>query len=85
MGIRKRRIELKMPLLGPEESLIEVVEWLLPAGAAVEIDQDLLELTIDGTPFTFPSPLDGILISTDVEPGDAIETGQVLAVIETQP
>ena len=83
MGIRKRRIEVKMPLLGPEELLIEVVEWLLPVGAAVDIDQDLLELTIDGTPFTFPSPLDGILISTAVESGDVIDIGQVLAVIET--
>lgn len=82
MNIRKRGIEIKMPLLGADEPVAEVVTWLVPVGTVVEIDQDLLELNLDGASFILPSPLDGILRTTLVEPGELVATDQVLAVIE---
>ncbi len=71
-----------MPLLGADEPVVEVVTWLVPVGTAVEIDQDLLELNLDGGSFILPSPLDGKLRATLVEPGELVATDQVLAVIE---
>ncbi|TCL61843.1 biotin-dependent enzyme [Hydrogenispora ethanolica] len=79
-----RKIEIKMPFLGPEETAYELVRWLVPAGAAVEIDQDILELMVDGALFQLPSPLDGVLLSREAEPGDWIETGQVLAIVAVE-
>jgi pyruvate/2-oxoglutarate dehydrogenase complex dihydrolipoamide acyltransferase (E2) component len=78
---RPRKIEIKMPLLAPEEPEIEVIRWLVPEGAPVAIDQDLLVLKVDGEEFMMPSPVEGVLLSRAVEPDEMIATGQVLAVV----
>jgi 2-oxoglutarate dehydrogenase E2 component (dihydrolipoamide succinyltransferase) len=82
MKIRPRIIELKVPLLTGEETLITVGEWILKVGARVEIDQDLVELSSDDESFMLPSPIDGTLIAIEAESGDKVEPGQVLAIIE---
>ncbi|NLW46573.1 MAG: hypothetical protein GXY86_04465 [Firmicutes bacterium] len=82
MKIRPRNIELKVPLLTGEETLITVGEWILEVGGRVEIDQDLVELSSENESFMLPSPIDGTLIAIEAETGDKVEPGQVLAVIE---
>ena len=81
---KSRRVELKMPWLDSEVATVVVSGWLAEEGQAVEIDQDLLELKVDGEIFLLPSPLDGVLVSREVEPGDYLEVGQILGMIEEE-
>ena len=60
--MRNKVIPLKVPWLSEDEVRVEVVSWLATAGDMVEIDQDLLELLVDGEQFILPSPVDGILL-----------------------
>lgn len=70
-----------MPWLTPDEVDIEVIRWLASPGSRVAVDQDLLELRVDGEMFLLPSPLDGVILEPQVEPGDYLVTDQKLAVI----
>lgn len=70
-----------MPWLTPDEVDIKVIRWLAGPGSRVAVDQDLLELWVDGETFLLPSPLDGVLLEPQVEPGDYLVTDQKLAVI----
>ena len=80
--MRNKVIPLKVPWLSENEVRVEVVSWLVAASDRVEIDQDLLELLVDGEQFILPSPLDGILLEVMVLPGDLLAPGEVVAEIE---
>lgn len=82
MRLKPRIVELKVPLLSGEEQLMTIRRWLVTVGTQVEIDQDLVELDIDGEPFLLPSPLDGKLIAIEAENGERVEPGQILALVE---
>lgn len=55
MKLKPRIVEVKVPLLTGEESLMTIKRWLVAIGEPVEIDQDLVELDIDDTE-SFRSP-----------------------------
>ena len=82
MKLKPQTIELKVPLLTEEETLITIGEWISKVGERVEIDQDLVELSLDNESFMLPSPIDGTIITIEAESGDKVEPGQVLAIIE---
>jgi 2-oxoglutarate dehydrogenase E2 component (dihydrolipoamide succinyltransferase) len=82
MKLKPRIVAIRVPLLTGEESLMTLTRWLVTVGASVEIDQDLVELDINGEPFLLPSPLDGKLIAIETETEAMVEPGQVLALIE---
>ncbi|NLY74426.1 MAG: hypothetical protein GX075_03900 [Firmicutes bacterium] len=82
MKIKPRFVELKVPLLTGDETLMTVGEWLVTVGDPVEIDQDLVELIFDDETFRLPSPLDGVLVAIETETGLMVEPGQVLAILE---
>lgn len=84
MRIKPRTVEIKVPLLTGEESLLTVGKWLVAVGEEVEIDQDLVELASDNETFMLPSPLDGKLIAIEAETEDRVEPGQLLAIIEME-
>jgi dihydrolipoamide dehydrogenase len=80
--MKPKTIEIKMPWLAPlEEPDIRVLEWLMAPGATMEIDQDLLKLSVDDAEFILPAPVDGVLNTILVEPGEVVATDQVLAVV----
>jgi pyruvate/2-oxoglutarate dehydrogenase complex dihydrolipoamide acyltransferase (E2) component len=83
LTVRPKVVEIKMPWLAPlEEPDIQVAEWLVTPGTRVEIDQDLLRLTVNGAEFILPAPVDGVLTEILVEPEEVIATGQVLAMVD---
>ncbi|MGE5606962.1 MAG: biotin/lipoyl-containing protein [Bacteroidota bacterium] len=82
MKLKPRIVEIKVPLLTGEESLMTVRRWLVTLGEQVEIDQDLVELDLDAQPFLLPSPLDGKLIAIEAEAEETVEPGQILALVE---
>lgn len=84
MGQRQPIVELKMPWLAPDVAKVTVSRWLVDVGHRVEIDQDIMELTVDGEIFLLPSPLDGVILSRAVGPGDYLDVGQVLAEVRAE-
>jgi pyruvate dehydrogenase E2 component (dihydrolipoamide acetyltransferase) len=82
MKFKPKTIELKVPLLTGDETLLTVGEWVVGVGDRVEIDQDLVKLTTENESFMLPSPIDGTLIAIEAESEDKVEPGQVLAIIE---
>ncbi len=82
MKIKPRTVELKVPLLDGEESLLTIGKWIVTEGEYIEIDQDLVELISDNESFMLPSPIDGTLITIQAETEEKVEPGQVLAIIE---
>jgi len=82
MKIKPQYVELKVPLLTGDETLMIVGKWLVSVGDPVEIDQDLVELVFGGETFKLPSPLDGALVTIEAETGLMVEPGQVLAILE---
>ncbi len=77
----KRELNLNCPWLISEEKPVQFVRWLVSENDPIEIDQDILVVLLDDGEFIVPSPVDGILQSIMVEPGDIIAPDQVLAVI----
>jgi pyruvate/2-oxoglutarate dehydrogenase complex dihydrolipoamide acyltransferase (E2) component len=80
--MRQKKIDVKFPWFSPEVTTARVIECLVKVGDRVEIDQDLLNLKIEGEDFILPSPLDGIVLEILVEPEDWVEVDQVLATLE---
>lgn len=74
-------IEVKMPWLAPEEPVVEVDKWLVEPGQRLEIDQDILQLLVNGAEFMLPSPVDGELTQCCVTPKESLYEGQILAVV----
>ena len=81
-GQGKLRVEVKMPFLEDGTETVSLIRWLVETGAAIGIDQDLAEMSVNGRPFLLPSPLDGRIVELCVEPGSLIATDEVLAVVE---
>lgn len=84
-NFRPRTYEIKVPWLTPEDVIIKVEKWLAAEGDYIEIDQDLVELKVNGEQFILPSPLDGVLQEILAFPGDFVETGQELAIVILSP
>lgn len=79
------KVEVVMPQMG--ESVMEgtVIEWLKKVGDNVEVDETLLEIATDKVDTEVPSPESGVLVEILVQEDEAVEVGQAIAVIETDP
>lgn len=70
-----------MPQMG--ESITEgtVSKWLKAVGDNIEKDEPLLEISTDKVDAEVPSPAAGKLLSINVEEGQTVEVGAVLALV----
>ena len=73
--------EVVMPQMG--ESITEgtVSKWLKAVGDTIEKDEPLLEISTDKVDAEVPSPVGGKLLSINVEEGQTVEVGSVLALV----
>jgi 2-oxoglutarate dehydrogenase E2 component (dihydrolipoamide succinyltransferase) len=73
--------EVVMPQMG--ESITEgtVSKWLKAVGDNIEKDEPLLEISTDKVDAEVPSPVAGKLLSINVEEGQTVEVGAVLAMV----
>jgi 2-oxoglutarate dehydrogenase E2 component (dihydrolipoamide succinyltransferase) len=73
--------EVVMPQMG--ESITEgtVSKWLKAVGDTVEKDEPLLEISTDKVDAEVPSPAAGKLLSINVQEGQTVEVGSVLALV----
>ncbi|HSH46034.1 MAG TPA: dihydrolipoamide acetyltransferase family protein [Longimicrobiales bacterium] len=78
------KIEVPMPQMG--ESIAEgtVSRWLKQPGEAVERDEPILEISTDKVDAEIPAPSAGTLVDIQVEEGETVEVGTVVAFIDTE-
>lgn len=71
-----------LPDLGEGLPDAEIVEWLVPVGAEVRLDQPLVSMETAKAVVEVPSPYSGRLVKVYGQAGDVIETGKPLCDIE---
>jgi 2-oxoglutarate dehydrogenase E2 component (dihydrolipoamide succinyltransferase) len=73
--------EVVMPQMG--ESITEgtVSKWLKAVGDKIEKDEALLEISTDKVDAEVPSPAAGTLLAINVQEGETVEVGAVLALV----
>ena len=78
------KIEVPMPQMG--ESIAEgtVSRWLKQPGDAVERDEPILEISTDKVDAEIPAPAAGVLMDIQVQEGETVEVGTVVAFIDTE-
>ena len=78
------RIEVPMPQMG--ESITEgtVSRWLKKVGQPVERDEPILEISTDKVDAEIPAPADGLLAAIEVQEGQTVEVGTIVAYIDTE-
>ncbi|MCC6621207.1 MAG: 2-oxoglutarate dehydrogenase complex dihydrolipoyllysine-residue succinyltransferase [Deltaproteobacteria bacterium] len=70
--------DVKVPPVGESITEAIVVEWLVPVGTAVKLDQDLVTLETDKITVNVPSPAAGTLTEQLVGPGAKVEIGALI-------
>ncbi len=80
----KNSTEVVMPQMG--ESITEgtVSKWLKSVGDDIEKDEPLLEISTDKVDAEVPSPAAGKLLAINVQEGETVEVGSVLALVGTE-
>lgn len=71
-----------LPELGEGIDKATVSYWYFKEGEKVNEKDDLVELTTDKATFNLPSPASGMLSEIFFHEGDAVNVGEVLAIIE---
>jgi 2-oxoglutarate dehydrogenase E2 component (dihydrolipoamide succinyltransferase) len=68
------------------ESIAEgtVSKWLKSVGQAVERDEPILEISTDKVDAEIPAPASGTLVAIEVEEGQTVEVGTIVAYIDTE-
>ncbi len=80
-SISENATEIVMPQMG--ESITEgtVSKWLKAVGDKIEKDEALLEISTDKVDAEVPSPAAGTLLAINVQEGETVEVGSVLALV----
>jgi 2-oxoglutarate dehydrogenase E2 component (dihydrolipoamide succinyltransferase) len=68
------------------ESITEgtVSKWLKAVGQSVARDEPILEISTDKVDAEIPSPAAGTIVSIEVEEGETVEVGTIVAYIDTE-
>lgn len=78
-------VKVYLPSLGDENDAVQggtITQWMVAVGDTVEEGGDLLEITTDKAAFVVPSSASGQLQQQCVHPGDKVDVGQLLAILE---
>jgi 2-oxoglutarate dehydrogenase E2 component (dihydrolipoamide succinyltransferase) len=78
------KMTVKMPRVGETVDEVYLVVCNKNIGDSVAIGDSLMEVETDKANVEVPSPVAGILIEYKFKDGDAIKTGEAIAVIESQ-
>jgi len=76
-------VEVKVPQLSESVSEATLLKWNKPAGAAVDIDEILVEIETDKVVLEVPAPSRGALAELLVADGASVVSGQVIARIDS--
>jgi pyruvate dehydrogenase E2 component (dihydrolipoamide acetyltransferase) len=76
-------LEFRLPDVGEGIASAEIIAWQVAEGDRVSEHQDLVEIQTDKATVVIPCPADGVVTRLGGEPGDTLDVGAVLAVIDT--
>jgi pyruvate/2-oxoglutarate dehydrogenase complex dihydrolipoamide acyltransferase (E2) component len=76
------RTQIVMPKMGVSVAEGTVVEWRKAVGDVVVADEPICDVTTDKIDVEVPSPGKGVIAEILVEPGETVDVGTVLAVME---
>lgn len=74
--------ELTLPDIGEGIAEGEIVRWLVAEGDRVREDDLLVEVLTDKANVEIPSPVSGTLVRIVAQPGQVVQVGEVMAVLE---
>ena len=74
--------DIKVPTLGESVTEATVGEWLKKPGDPVKQDEPIASLETDKVAIEVPSPVAGVMGEYQVEVGDTVEVGAVIASVE---
>lgn len=76
-------VEFRLPKLGM--SILEgtIIEWLVVEGDAVTEGQAMLTIEMDKAETELPAPVAGTIVKIAAAAGDAVDVGELLAVIDS--
>jgi len=74
--------EIRVPTLGESVTEATIGQWFKAEGDMVKADEPLVELETDKVTLEVPSPVSGVLKEIRVKPGETVEVGAVLGLIE---
>ncbi len=77
------QLKITLPKLGESIVSATVVQWFKKVGDSVALDEPLLEVSTDKINSEIPAPAAGTLIEILAEPGQELQVGEVLAVLES--
>jgi pyruvate/2-oxoglutarate dehydrogenase complex dihydrolipoamide acyltransferase (E2) component len=75
-------LEFRLPDVGEGIATAEIIAWQVAEGDHVREHQDLVEIQTDKATVVIPCPADGVVTRLCGAPGDTLDVGAVLAVIE---
>ena len=74
-------IEIRLPKLAMTMQEGTIEEWLVAVGDTVAEGDDLCVVSTDKVDNTMPAPVSGMVTSIEVEAGETVDVGALLAVI----
>lgn len=73
--------EFRLPDIGEGLIEVEIIEWLVPIGGTIGMDEVLVEVETDKATVELPSPFAGTVLHHGAHPGDILAVGAILAVV----
>ena len=73
--------EFRLPDIGEGLIEAEIIEWSVPVGGTIGLDEVLVEVETDKASVELPSPIAGTVLHHGAEPGAVLAVGEILAVI----
>ncbi len=76
-------IDVVVPQLSESVSEATLLTWKKQAGAAIEVDEILIEVETDKVVLEVPAPASGVLLEIVKPDGSLVTSGEVIARIDT--
>ncbi|HMK36399.1 MAG TPA: dihydrolipoamide acetyltransferase family protein [Desulfomonilaceae bacterium] len=78
------RQAFKLPDVGEGIAQAEIVEYLVNVGDQIKADQPVVRIETDKAVVELPSPYSGTVVEIPHNPGDSVNVGEVILVVETE-
>jgi 2-oxoglutarate dehydrogenase E2 component (dihydrolipoamide succinyltransferase) len=78
------QVEVKVPQLSESVSEATLVAWRKKPGEQVKRDENLIDIETDKVVLELPAPSDGVIVKVLKNDGDSVQSGDVIAVLDTE-
>jgi 2-oxoglutarate dehydrogenase E2 component (dihydrolipoamide succinyltransferase) len=78
------QVEVKVPQLSESVSEATLVAWRKKPGEAVKRDENLIDIETDKVVLELPAPADGVILKVLKNDGESVQSGDVIAVLDTE-